>query len=167
MVQATSTTLAPNLDTFKVSQVLAGRTVLVTYLSPPSFPSFSITQHLLKFSGGAGFIGSALLHRLVDPSLSIRRVYTIIRGHGKDPITRLPQTLLPHVAKVDENGNLDSSPLVVLSGDCFLPGFGLGEREQKWLEEVEIVIHTAGDTRFTLPLPKAIRAIVSPVYYIT
>jgi len=159
---------APPNPSFTIPDILAGQTVLVTCIHVSL--SFIITFHLLTsfiYSGGAGFIGSAILNRLIDPALSIRRVYTIIRGHGKDPVARLPAELRPHVAKVDSDGNLDNGPIVVLGGDCSLPGFGLSDRENKWLEEVEIVIHTAGDTRFTMSLQKAIKAIVSQFFFDT
>ncbi|KAL8292393.1 hypothetical protein RQP46_001005 [Phenoliferia psychrophenolica] len=120
-----------------IPQVLDGQTILIT--------------------GGAGFVGTALLYRLVASDIKPKRVYTVIRGGN--PISRLPVDLHPFVATRLDDGSFSDAPIVILAGDCFLPDFGLTGRDARCLKEVEIVIHTAGDTRFTLPLSQAMHAI--------
>lgn len=94
-------------------------------------------------SGGAGFLGSHLLYRLIAPPLRLARVYTIIRG--TDPVSRLPLDLQPFVAKRLPDGTWSKDePIVVLGGDCFLPDFGLTGHDVRCLREVDIVIHPAG-----------------------
>jgi hypothetical protein len=110
---------------------------------------------------GQVFVGTALLYRLLAPDLALRRVYTIIRG--ENPISRLPADLHPVVATIDSDGKLTDARLVILAGDCALPGFGLSAEEHKWLEDVDIVINSAGSTMFTMPLPEAVRSIVSRI----
>ncbi|KAM0749939.1 hypothetical protein T439DRAFT_357452 [Meredithblackwellia eburnea MCA 4105] len=117
-----------------------------------------LKDQTLLITGGAGFVGTALLYRLVASDLSVRRVYTVIRG--ENPISRLPVDLHPFVAKRLPDGTWSTEePIVILPGDCFLPDFGLGPKDAKLLREIQIVIHTAGDTRFSLPLAQAVHAI--------
>ncbi|KAF8970950.1 male sterility protein-domain-containing protein [Flammula alnicola] len=126
-----------------LSDILSGQTILVT--------------------GAGGFVGTALIHRLVDPLLRVRRVFALI--HGQDASSRFPKDLIPSVAKVNEKGDFDTNKLVVLlAGDCSVPGFGLSAKENKLLQDVDIVIHCAGNTKFTLPLPNAIDATAGLAY---
>ena len=111
-------------------------------------------------SGAAGFLGTALLYRLVEPSLRIKCVFALIRKERGS--SQLPEELSPNITNVHENGEMDENGLiVVLPGDCSIPGFGLSKRESEWLQEVDIVIHCASFTRFTMSLPRAVKAIVS------
>jgi thioester reductase-like protein len=126
------------------------------YASRSLYTKFNV----VIYSGAAGIFGTALLYRLVELSLRIKRVFALIRKERGS--SQLPEELSPHIANVDENGDLGENGLVVvLPGDCSVPGFGLSEKETKWLREVDIVIHGAGIITFTMSLPKAVKAIVS------
>ncbi|KAM0749475.1 hypothetical protein T439DRAFT_381797 [Meredithblackwellia eburnea MCA 4105] len=134
------------------------------------------TQNLegatILLTGGAGFVGSAVLHRLLspwtDPNLPSKfgkpaLIIAIIRGLpslSKGVVSRLPRELqaFATLGKQDQY-----SPLVVLEGDVSLPGFGIlnveGQEEAaELLKQVEVVIHCAADVKFSHPLPKALRA---------
>lgn len=82
------------------------------------------------------------MYRLVGSDLSPSRIYTVIRG--ENPISRLPVDIHPFVAQTLPDGTLSAAPIVILKGDCFLPNFGLTPSEAKCLNEIDIVIHTAG-----------------------
>ncbi|PWN46660.1 hypothetical protein IE53DRAFT_391171 [Violaceomyces palustris] len=128
-------------STTTVTQALNGTTILVT--------------------GAAGFVGTALLFRLLcDPKFSgIKKVIALIRGETVEKATkRLPQTLQPFTLP-DQNGEGSEARLVVLTGDCGRPNFGLKGQDLEQALKTDIVIHAAGDTRFTLPLQDAIGSI--------
>jgi thioester reductase-like protein len=128
------------------------------YASRSLYTKFNV----VIYSGAAGIFGTALLYRLVELSLRIKRVFALIRKERGS--SRLPEELSPHIANVDENGDMgENGVAVVLPGDCSVPGFGLSEKESKWMREVDIVIHGASITRFTMSLPKAVKAIVSNI----
>ena len=103
-------------------------------------------------TGAAGFVGSALLYRLLcDPALNgIKKVIAVVRGKAvEDAVARLPSALT-------------SQPrLVVVNGDCGQFDFGLEGKLRDEIHAANIVIHAAGDTRFTLPLGQAMSSIVS------
>lgn len=135
---------------------------LTTPSSAPSTPSvddatplFTIPEALLGstilVTGAAGFVGSALLYRLLcDPALNgIKKVIAVVRGKTVEEATaRLPSALT-------------SQPrLVVVNGDCGQFDFGLEGKLRDEIHGANIVIHAAGDTRFTLPLAQAMSSIV-------
>lgn len=148
----------------------------VSSLDCASVPSWNHSQEtsdvvdalngtIILITGAAGFIGVALVQRLLlDPKFSgINQVICIIRGDTIESATaRLPESLQRlTVIKDDETEEKKVARLVVLNGDCGKPDLGLSGNELKTALKAQIVIHAAGDTRFTLPLSDAMGSIVS------
>jgi hypothetical protein len=129
-----------------IPEALSGSTILVT--------------------GGAGFLASALLCRLLlDPVLcdSHKQVIALIRGGTvESAVFRLPAILQPFTRRGQDttDSKSEEAKLVVLNGDSGLIGFDLHGDMAKIVQRADIVIHAAGDFRFTLPLPDAIANIV-------
>lgn len=118
-------------------------------------------------TGAAGFVGVALVQRLLlDSAFSdITQVICIIRGDTIEAATkRLPESL-QQLAKA-QNDQAEAR-LIVLNGDCGLPNLGLSGDHLKAALKANIVIHAAGDTRFTLPLSEAMGSIVSMRKFLT
>ncbi|KIS66431.1 uncharacterized protein UMAG_05422 [Mycosarcoma maydis] len=115
-------------------------------------------------TGAAGFVGAALLHRLLtDQSFNVKQIVAIVRAKTpQDALKRLPKAVHHH-AEPECNGAL--AKLVVVNGDCARPNFGLDEKEFEKVRKTEIVIHCAGDTRFTLPISKAFEAMADLAYF--
>ncbi|CDS82027.1 uncharacterized protein SPSC_00209 [Sporisorium scitamineum] len=118
----------------------------------------------ILITGAAGFVGAALLHRLLgDASFNVKQVVAIVRGKTpEDALKRLPKAVHHH-AKPESEGALPK--LVVITGDCARPNFGLNEQDLEQVRKTEIVIHCAGDTRFTLPITKAFEAMADLAYF--
>ncbi|KAI9326141.1 male sterility protein-domain-containing protein [Zopfochytrium polystomum] len=116
-------------------------------------------------TGAAGFVGAALLHRLLcDPSFNVQQVIAVVRGKtDEDALKRLPKSV-QHLATAEE-GQLLAPKLIVVNGDCTRPNFGLSDKEFEKVRQTEVVIHCAGDTRFTLPLTKAFESMADLAYF--
>lgn len=122
-----------------IAEALQGTTILIT--------------------GAAGFVGVALVQRLLcDANFAgIKKVICLIRGETVEKATaRLPESL----QRLSVGAEEEPARLVVLTGDCGKPDFGLQEDQLRVAMQADIVIHAAGDTRFTLPLKDAMASIV-------
>lgn len=136
----------------------------------PSMNSTDIAEALndttILITGAAGFVGVALVQRLLlDPQFEgINQVICIIRGDSVESATlRLPESLQRLAKSTSEKNDNQATPprLIVLNGDCSRPDFGLQGDQLNAAMKANIVIHAAGDTRFTLPLKDAMASIVS------
>ncbi|KAI9332464.1 male sterility protein-domain-containing protein [Zopfochytrium polystomum] len=114
-------------------------------------------------TGAAGFLGAAILHRLLgDPSFDVLQVVAIVRGAtAEESLKRIPSSLRHHAQPIGEGA---IPKLLVLNGDCTRPNFGLEARDFEEACKAEIVLHCAGNNRFTLPFPKAFEVITDLAY---
>lgn len=163
-----------NTDRSCATEMSSGATSIVDSMAnlhteEDALLSSQTPQEVLKGSrilitGAAGFVGAALLHRLLgDESFDPKQVVAIVRGKTpEDALKRLPKSLHHH-AQPKAEGAL--AKLVVVTGDCARPNFGLNEQDFEQVRKTEVVIHCAGDTRFTLPISKAFESMADLAYF--
>ncbi|KAJ5761313.1 hypothetical protein N7520_008469 [Penicillium odoratum] len=108
-------------------------------------------------TGGSGFLGTAIVHRLLSRS-SVCHVYLICRG-GEKKLRSKWKEWLPFgmVEKL-----CDSAHLSVFDGDILLPDLGLEPTELMTLRHaVQIVIHAASSISLAKPLQILSKSIIA------
>jgi thioester reductase-like protein len=105
----------------------------------------------ILITGATGFLGTALLRRLLAPGAGPRRVWALVRaGDEQQALARLRASLAPVL------GDIDVDRLVAIPADLERPGIGLEpEHAAAIAEHVTHVIHAAASVSFSLPLQRA------------
>ncbi|GLB08658.1 hypothetical protein AtubIFM57258_004559 [Aspergillus tubingensis] len=99
-------------------------------------------------TGGTGFLGTALIHRLITTT-SLSYIYLICRGGIDDLRAKWEANLSTQVADM----LFESKKLVVLEGDVTFPSMGLSKPDQEMLREnINIIIHAASPINLGRPL---------------
>ncbi|KXS19037.1 hypothetical protein M427DRAFT_67590 [Gonapodya prolifera JEL478] len=124
----------------------------------------ALADSQILVTGAAGFVGTALLHRLLrDAKFQVKTVVALVRAKSKvDALQRIPKTLHHFADSVDAKA---APKLVVLSGDSSLPNFGLAGQDLALLRKTDVVIHAAGNTQFTLSLAQAFELMVPLAFF--
>ncbi|KAJ6013760.1 hypothetical protein N7540_008351 [Penicillium herquei] len=107
-------------------------------------------------TGGSGFLGTALVHRLLI-STSASRLYVICQGGTKKLEARWKEWM-----PSDTVGRMwDSKRLIVLDGDILLPNLGLSNFDLDTLRHnTETVIHAASSINLGKRLDRVFNSIV-------
>ncbi|KAJ5634763.1 hypothetical protein N7528_002605 [Penicillium herquei] len=110
----------------------------------------------ILLTGGSGFLGTALVHRLLT-STSVSRVYVICRGGAKKLEARWKEWMPSDMVR----RMCDSNRLIVLDGDILLSNLGLSKFDLDILRhDTEIVIHAASSINLGKRLDGVFNSIV-------
>ncbi|XP_055912310.1 fatty acyl-CoA reductase 1-like [Eupeodes corollae] len=122
-----------------------------------SIPEF-FTGREIFITGGSGFLGKALIEKLLRSCSTLDRIYVLIRGKkGKTAEERLKEILNSEFFnKVREKSDLLLNKVTAIDGDVMLPGLGISSSNKQLLMDVSIVIHSAASVKFDDPLKEAI-----------
>ena len=116
-------------------------------------------------TGGTGFLGTALIEKILRSLPDLGRLYLVIRPYrGKSAAERFERDVLGAAAfrglreKLgDDFADCVSKKVRVLEGDVHAPSLGLGEEDLTELSrEVDVVIHSAASVIFDAPLDSAV-----------
>src|SRR5215211_1555223 len=116
-------------------------------------------------TGGTGFLGTALVEKILRSLPDLGRLYLVVRpSRGKSAAERFEKDVLGAVAFRGLRENLGddfeehvSKKVRVLEGDVHAPSLGLGEEDLAELSrEVDLVIHSAASVVFDAPLDAAL-----------
>ncbi len=119
----------------------------------------------ILLTGGTGFLGTALVEKILRSLPDLGRLYLVIRPYrGKSAAERFERDVLGAAAfrglreKLgDDFGDRISKKVRVLEGDVHAPSLGLGEEDLTELSrEVDVVIHSAASVIFDAPLDAAV-----------
>nr|XP_012145005.1 PREDICTED: fatty acyl-CoA reductase 1-like [Megachile rotundata] len=107
----------------------------------------------ILLTGSTGFLGAAILEKLLRTCLEIGKIYLIIRTRGKMTVEeRMEKYFQSPISVFDvlqkENPNFKSK-IHTMHGDLQNANLGLSPEDYKLLtENVNIIIHNAADTSF-------------------
>ncbi|XP_069691249.1 fatty acyl-CoA reductase 1-like [Periplaneta americana] len=109
-------------------------------------------------TGSTGFVGKALLEKLLRSCPDLCKIYVLIRQKKeKSPSERLldiTNNPLFDVLKREHPENLEK--IIPITGDCMELGLGLSDHDRQMLEEnVSVVFHSAASVRFDDTLKNA------------
>ncbi|GAB0087093.1 hypothetical protein DMENIID0001_013660 [Sergentomyia squamirostris] len=109
-------------------------------------------------TGGTGFLGKALIEKILYSCPDVKKIYLLLRSKRGVPVSnRLAQLktceIFNRIRQKDENL---LEKLIPLEGNSMSLRLGLSNHDLKRLENVSVIIHSAASVRFDDPLPKAI-----------
>jgi fatty acyl-CoA reductase len=119
----------------------------------------------ILLTGGTGFLGTALIEKIVRSLPDLGRLYLLVRpSRGKSAVERFERDVLgaPAFRGLREKLGDDfeervSKKVRVLEGDVHAPSLGLGGEDLTELaREVDVVIHSAASVIFDAPLDAAV-----------
>ena len=124
----------------------------------------------ILLTGGTGFLGTALVEKILRSLPDLGRLYLLIRAsREKSAASRFEKDVLGSAAfgglreqRGEDFFSYVSEKVRVLEGDVHAPSLGLGEEDLLELSrEVDIVIHAAASVVFDAPLDAAVDSNVS------
>nr|UEV87811.1 fatty acyl reductase 5 [Maruca vitrata] len=111
-------------------------------------------------TGGSGFIGKAVIEKLLYSCPELDRIYLLMRGKkgvkSEDRLAQLYNSSVCFDRLKSEKPDIFFSKVFVISGDIMEPGLGLSEEDRALLvNRVNVIFHVAASVRFDDPLPFA------------
>lgn len=126
------------------------------------FPRVSETfdGKVLLLTGASGFVGKALLEKLLRECPGVRKIYVILRASrsGVPAQQRLRDIFRESLFDaVRASGDRHEKVVEAVAGDCLSPGLGLSPGDAARLQaEVQVFVHSAASVRFDDSLQQAV-----------
>ncbi|XP_041970967.1 putative fatty acyl-CoA reductase CG5065 [Aricia agestis] len=121
----------------------------------------SIADHyrgaVVLVTGGTGFVGKALLEKLLRSCPGIDTIYVLMRPKRGLSVEQRYKELLKNQVfdRIRSRWPERLNKLYPITGDVSAPNLGVSEQQQKLLRRVHTVFHSAATVKFTEPLHAA------------
>ncbi|XP_070153640.1 putative fatty acyl-CoA reductase CG5065 [Polyergus mexicanus] len=116
-------------------------------------------ERMILVTGATGFLGKALLEKLLRSYLHVATIFVLIRPKGKLSIEERLRQLLenPIFDKIRSESPGALNKIFPVKGDLRMPKIGLQPEDKNMLiQQVNIVFHCAATVRFDEPLKNAV-----------
>ena len=129
----------------------------IDFKALPSIPEFYAEQEIFV-SGGSGFMGKVLIEKLLRSCPKLKTIYVLLRPKkGKSIEERLEViTNLKLFEPLRKSNPSAFDKLVPIAGDVTELGLGLSTSDEKLMENVSIIFHSAASVRFDDSLTYAV-----------
>ncbi|XP_063708795.1 putative fatty acyl-CoA reductase CG5065 [Culicoides brevitarsis] len=133
--------------------------------SLPSIPEFFAGRQVF-LTGGTGFMGKALVEKLLRSCPEIDKIFMLIRPKkGKKPADRVKAFAKDVLFETLLTANPNAlQKIVAIEGNVQAVGLGISAEDFALLENVSIVVHASASVRFDDPLREAILTNVRSTY---
>lgn len=123
----------------------------------PRIPEFFAGQEIF-ITGGTGFIGKALIEKLLRSCPEVKTIYILMRPKKGQSINERLKFLCDQVVfdalKVMDPNFMDK--IVAIEGDVSELGLGMSEQDKALMKNVSIIYHSAASVRFDDSLKYAV-----------
>ncbi len=123
----------------------------------------ALTGKRIAVTGATGFLGTALVERLLRSVPDCELVLVVRPGRRADPRRRVEREILRNdafdrlrAAWADEFEDICARRISVLSGDISVDGLDLSEEDRELLCSCDVIIHAAATVSFDSPLDTSI-----------
>ncbi|XP_065191487.1 fatty acyl-CoA reductase 1-like [Sycon ciliatum] len=118
-------------------------------------------EHIF-ITGGTGFVGKAVIEKLLRSVPNLGRLYVLARGKGETTAQERVEQMLQTTtlfSRCREEQPESFRKVTVVSGDIQAAGLGLSEADTELLvSNVTVIIHSAAQVRFDRPVKHALHA---------
>ncbi|XP_059046784.1 putative fatty acyl-CoA reductase CG5065 [Achroia grisella] len=117
------------------------------------------TGKTIFITGGSGFMGKALIEKLLYSCSGVDRIYILLRSKkgvkSEDRLSQVYESFCFDRLRA-EKPNIFTEKVFIVSGDVMEPGLGLSQEDRALLvNRVNIIFHVAASVRFDDSLPFA------------
>ncbi|XP_026322669.1 putative fatty acyl-CoA reductase CG5065 [Hyposmocoma kahamanoa] len=112
---------------------------------------------VVMVTGGTGFVGKALLEKLLRSCPGIETIYVLMRPKRGLTVEQRYKELLKHQVfdRIRARWPERLSKLTPIAGDVSAPALGVSPEQRQQLADVTVLFHSAATVRFTEPLHTA------------